>query len=88
MDRESFYDASLDVELWRNEESGLVVSVHQYNGAMPKIQIDRRSRFRKLGRVSAVECEKVIPVLFKAIDYIREFEKSAGTKKPITIHDV
>lgn len=48
------YDASKDKVLasWENEETGLQVSINQYGGADPKLQIGPRTTTRKDGKKS------------------------------------
>lgn len=72
------YDKELDVRLfeknWDNGVDKLTVSVQQYNNGAKKLQISRESKganneykFAKLGRMTKVEIEGILPAIEEAI---------------------
>ena len=74
------YDASKDKVLWEESVEGdksteIVVAVRQYEGSDPKVQISRRyftqageGKFKKLGRLSKEEVEKLVEFLPNALN--------------------
>ncbi len=72
------FDKSLDKELFSEkidiDSTRITVSVMSYNEGEAKLQISRENkdssenyRFSKLGRMSKVEAEAVLPIIQKAI---------------------
>ncbi len=72
------FDKSLDKELFSEkvdiEATRITVSVMSYNEGEAKLQISRENRdssdnyrFSKLGRMSKVEAEAILPIIQKAI---------------------
>jgi hypothetical protein len=73
------YDKSLDVEVFKEmkefEGSRVTVGVFSYNGGEKKLQLGRENqdasgewRFSKLGRMTKVEVQAVVPVMMKAVE--------------------
>jgi hypothetical protein len=54
----------------------LIISVHSYDGASPKLQISRKIidsnsiNWTKLGRLTKHELEQVIPIMTKALEFM------------------
>jgi hypothetical protein len=73
------FDPEKDVVLkkWRCEETGLVVSINQYNGGQPKVQIGPRILMKKDGgerapvKAGRLTVEDVL-WLYDMIDEIKE----------------
>jgi hypothetical protein len=75
------FDSSLDEKLFVKElESDgvkVVVSVHSYNNGAKKLQLVRETkdaegnwRFGKLGRLSKLEAEGILPLITEAITHM------------------
>ena len=73
------YDKSLDVEQFKEvkefEGSRVTIGVFSYNGGEKKLQLGRENqdasgewRFSKLGRMTKVEVQAVVPVMMKAVE--------------------
>ena len=71
------YDKSLDAEIFKDvkdfEDTRISVGVFSYNGGEKKIQITRENktpteewRFAKLGRMTKVEVEGILPLISTA----------------------
>jgi len=72
------YDKSLDAEIFKDmkefEDTRISVGVFSYNGGEKKIQISRENktpteewRFAKLGRMTKVELEGILPLINAAV---------------------
>ena len=72
------YDKSLDAELFKKVQdfgdTRVTVAVYSYNGGEKKLQITRENKiqdeewqFTKLGRLSKVEIEGILPVIKEAM---------------------
>ncbi|MDP8265759.1 MAG: hypothetical protein P9M07_02300 [Candidatus Aceula meridiana] len=72
------YDKSLDAEIFKDikefEDTRISVGVFSYNGGEKKIQISRENkspteewRFAKLGRMTKVELEGILPLINTAV---------------------
>ena len=72
------YEPDKDKEVWVKkvdaERQTLMVQIMRYNNGEPKIQITRLSKdgFNKLGRLTAMEVQQLIPVLNEAVDAVLE----------------
>ena len=75
------YNAELDQSLfsksWESETDKLTVSVYSYNKGVKKVQISRNSRdnngeyrFAKLGRMTKVEIESILPFIQEAVTHM------------------
>ncbi|MBF0569970.1 MAG: hypothetical protein HQL18_04275 [Candidatus Omnitrophica bacterium] len=73
------YDKSLDVEIFKEvkefDGTRVTVGVFSYNGGEKKMQVGRENqdasgewRFSKLGRMTKVEVQAVVPVMMKAVE--------------------
>ncbi len=73
------YDKSLDVDVFKEvkefEGSRITIGVFSYNGGEKKLQLGRENqdasgewRFSKLGRMTKVEVQAVVPVMMKAVE--------------------
>ena len=73
------YDQALDQSVFKEakefEETRITVGVFSYNGGEKKLQLSRENlnaneewRFAKLGRMTKLEAEAVIPVMMKAVE--------------------
>ena len=73
------YDKSLDVDVFKEvkefEGSRITIGVFSYNGGEKKLQLGRENqdasgewRFSKLGRMTKVEVQAVVPVMLKAVE--------------------
>ena len=73
------YDKSLDVDVFKETKdfdgSRITVGVFSYNGGEKKLQLGRENqdasgewRFSKLGRMTKVEVQAVVPVMMKAVE--------------------
>ncbi len=72
------YDSSLDEQLFskslETEEGRITVSVYSYNNGAKKLQIVRENkdpegnlRFAKMGRLTKIEIEGILPFIQEAI---------------------
>jgi predicted transcriptional regulator len=75
------YDSSLDEQLFaksfETEEGRITVSVYSYNNGAKKLQIVRENkdpegnlRFAKMGRLTKLEIEGVLPFIQEAISHM------------------
>ena len=75
------YDSSLDEQLFaksfETEEGRITVSVYSYNNGAKKLQIVRENkdpegnlRFAKMGRLTKLEIEGVLPFIQEAINHM------------------
>jgi len=76
------FDNSKDHVLWEESVEGdknteIVVAIRQYEGSAPKVQFSRRyftkggeGRFKKLGRLSKEELERLIEFLPSALEQL------------------
>ena len=75
------YDSSLDKSIfsksWENDAERLTVSVYSYNKGQRKLQITRENRnmegelrFTKLGRLTKVEVEAILPFIQEAVSQL------------------
>ncbi|MBU0683546.1 MAG: hypothetical protein ABIH85_07625 [Candidatus Omnitrophota bacterium] len=75
------YNSKLDETLfsksWENGDDRLTVSVHSYNKGTKKLQLARESknaqgelRFAKLGRMTKLETEAVLPLIQEAMQFM------------------
>ncbi len=73
------YDKSLDVDVFKEvkefEGSRITIGVFSYNNGEKKLQLGRENqdasgewRFSKLGRMTKVEVQAVVPVMLKAVE--------------------
>lgn len=72
------YDATLDAATFKEvkefDGSRITVGIFSYNGNEKKLQLSRENlsqegewRFAKLGRLTKVEAEAIVPIMVKAI---------------------
>ncbi len=72
------YDRDLDEclfsKVWEDENDRLTVSIFSYNNGQKKLQISRESknaqgelRFAKMGRLTKVEAEAILPFIQEAV---------------------
>ena len=75
------FDSSLDEQLFakelENDGVKIVVSVHSYNNGAKKLQLVRETRdaegnwrFGKLGRLTKVEVEGILPMINEALGHM------------------
>jgi hypothetical protein len=75
------FDSSLDEQLFakelENDGVNIVVSVHSYNNGAKKLQLVRETRdaegnwrFGKLGRLTKVEVEGILPMINEALGHM------------------
>jgi hypothetical protein len=73
------YDASLDVATFKETkdfgETRITVAIYSYNNGPKKLQISRENqtgdedwRFSKLGRLTKVEAQEIVPIIMKAVE--------------------
>ena len=75
------FNSRLDLETYKeskefDNDMKLTVSIHSYDGGAKKLQISREGknkidgewRFLRLGRLSRIEIEGLMPMLTKALD--------------------
>jgi DNA repair exonuclease SbcCD nuclease subunit len=72
------FDPSKDKVLksWRSEDSGLVISINQYNEGQPKVQIGPRIILRKDGKETQVRAGRLsmedLMWFYEIIDEVRD----------------
>lgn len=77
------YDSKLDQKLFSknfdSEQGTIVVGVFSYNGGIKKLQLTRESqdengqtRFAKLGRLTRVEVEGILPLIQEALEKMKD----------------
>lgn len=90
-DKKFQYDESIDVELEKfelklGENDGCDIAIFQYGESRPKVQFSKwfmkygEKQYKKLGRLSMFECEKIFP---KAIEMLKKYNT---VKKPVDNH--
>ena len=74
------YDQTLDVATFKETkefgETRVTVAVYSYNNGPKKLQISRENlsandedwRFTKLGRLTKVEAQEIVPIIMKAVE--------------------
>lgn len=88
------FDKSLDKELFSEtiqlETTRITVAVFSYNEGIPKLQISRENlnptsgeyRFSKLGRMIEEEAVAVLPLMQKALPFLKENSDGASEEAP------
>ena len=73
------YDQSLDVATFKEtksfENTRVTAAVYSYNNGPKKLQLSRENldsneewRFSKLGRLTKVEAQEILPIMVKALE--------------------